>query len=518
MARQEEIKVIISGKDESKKSFDSAGSNLDKLKGIAKTGFLAIAAAAGTAAVAIGAFAVTSIKSFIEAEKEMVIANKAIENALTGLSKSQLENITGFVDLKGALNEVRFEMEKVGKSAVQLGYDDEEASKGFAKLFQASLDVKQAQEDLKLAMDLAAFSGRDLASAVDAVMKVHAGGTRILKEFGIEVEEGITVIDALDLANKRVKGSAQAVADTTAGQLAIMKISWQNLKESLGESFVKAIEPAIKKLNELMQSASFKKTIDDLKLSIESFINFMFKTVPETIGNSIDWFNKLWESLKNLFDLSTVGKLIIDQLRIAWETVWLVIQTQLKPAFDELLETIKPYLPLLEEFGKTAFKVFGIMILGAVLILVKALTGFLVLLTNSLTKMVEIATFIIDVGLKAWELLIDALAKVIEKFESIYNWAKKAKEAISGGFGNIIGKAGSTIGNILGINLQSGGIVPGPVGAPVPAIVHGGETVIPAGRSGGITLNILGGNYLSEDAAEMLGNKLIDILKLNLRF
>lgn len=39
-----------------------------------------------------------------------------------------------------------------------------------------------------------------------------------------------------------------------------------------------------------------------------------------------------------------------------------------------------------------------------------------------------------------------------------------------------------------------GGVVPGPMGAPVPAIVHGGETVIPAGGSmgGGVVVNVSG--------------------------
>ena len=38
--------------------------------------------------------------------------------------------------------------------------------------------------------------------------------------------------------------------------------------------------------------------------------------------------------------------------------------------------------------------------------------------------------------------------------------------------------------------LQYGGIVPGPIGAPVPAIVHGGETWIPPGKAGGFgTIN-----------------------------
>lgn len=71
---------------------------------------------------------------------------------------------------------------------------------------------------------------------------------------------------------------------------------------------------------------------------------------------------------------------------------------------------------------------------------------------------------------------------------------------------------------------QSGGFVNAPLGSAVPAIVHGGERIIPAGgrqngslTGGGITVNINGGMYLSEDVALEIGDMIIDRLKLQLR-
>lgn len=59
-----------------------------------------------------------------------------------------------------------------------------------------------------------------------------------------------------------------------------------------------------------------------------------------------------------------------------------------------------------------------------------------------------------------------------------------------------------------------------------PYLMHEGEYVVPkngalvggGSSGGGIVVNINGGNYLSEDAAEMLGDKLIDKLQQNFRF
>jgi len=56
----------------------------------------------------------------------------------------------------------------------------------------------------------------------------------------------------------------------------------------------------------------------------------------------------------------------------------------------------------------------------------------------------------------------------------------------------------------------SGGIVPGPVGAPVLATVHGGETIIPANESmGGVTVNISGPLFMErEDQMNQLVDKI----------
>ncbi|KKK60503.1 hypothetical protein LCGC14_3023700, partial [marine sediment metagenome] len=41
-----------------------------------------------------------------------------------------------------------------------------------------------------------------------------------------------------------------------------------------------------------------------------------------------------------------------------------------------------------------------------------------------------------------------------------------------------------------GPGFQHGGVVPGPLGAPQMAMVHGGETITPPGKTGGMTLNL----------------------------
>ena len=71
----------------------------------------------------------------------------------------------------------------------------------------------------------------------------------------------------------------------------------------------------------------------------------------------------------------------------------------------------------------------------------------------------------------------------------------KVKQFVEGFFGTKWGQFISLPSAISSIPLfDEGGVVPGPVGAPVPILAHGGETVLPTHSeksiSGGITFNV----------------------------
>ena len=88
----------------------------------------------------------------------------------------------------------------------------------------------------------------------------------------------------------------------------------------------------------------------------------------------------------------------------------------------------------------------------------------------------------------------------------------------------VIKGIGNTIGNFLGFD--QGGVVPGPVGQPRMAMVHGGETILPThkkqagnGRGfGNVTINISGNTLLDDNAGEKLASQIMRELKLNMRF
>jgi len=123
-----------------------------------------------------------------------------------------------------------------------------------------------------------------------------------------------------------------------------------------------------------------------------------------------------------------------------------------------------------------------------------------------------------------WEYIVGVFSSayedilgLVDKITGLANRAKEAIQSIPSRVGGFVSSGFESAKGYLGF--QHGGVVPGPIGAPVPAIVHGGETVIPHGKQGGITVNITGNTFMSDDeAAEAIGDRIVNILKTQNRF
>jgi len=63
---------------------------------------------------------------------------------------------------------------------------------------------------------------------------------------------------------------------------------------------------------------------------------------------------------------------------------------------------------------------------------------------------------------------------------------------------------------------QTGGIVPGPIGAPQMAMVHGGETIVPAGEGGGLVERAINVNVYANVSKDVDINKLANVISQKL--
>lgn len=133
-----------------------------------------------------------------------------------------------------------------------------------------------------------------------------------------------------------------------------------------------------------------------------------------------------------------------------------------------------------------------------------------------LVDAMELLPFWLETIYDWWDSWTTALSKVITFIDNVISAISRAikafndfKTAQKNANIGVFEKVGAGIGKIMGF--QQGGIVPGPIGAPVPAIVHGGETVIPANQSP-MTININNPVVREEQDIDRITQSIIDVL------
>lgn len=243
------LELVISAKDEATKKLEGFQDTLQNMSGSIKK----VGAISATVFAGISAVAVSTIKAYSEAEKDTVITNQSLTNSFNELSGSSLAGLQKQLKItSGGLNELKEMANKAGQSAVKLGFDDETASRSFAKLFAVTKDTTQAQKEMSLAMDLARFKGISLEEATQKLVMVHSGATKELKGLGIAVKEGATVMENLDSITKQVTGSSSAYMDTTAGATEALQVQMGNLSETIGEQLAPVLNDVLKAISPVL--------------------------------------------------------------------------------------------------------------------------------------------------------------------------------------------------------------------------------------------------------------------------
>ena len=168
------------------------------------------------------------------------------------------------------------------------------------------------------------------------------------------------------------------------------------------------------------------------------------------------------------------------------------------------------------------------------------------LIAKSLPILINILSILLGVILAlgdAFNATANFLGTLIFKVMQAVDWFKKLKDSAGAALdkvkqtlekipgastlGSAVKSAGSSVLNafnplagLLG-NLpqfESGGFVNAPVGTAVPAILHGGETVVPVGGAGGgIVINVTGNQLLDNQAGEKIAKKILDVIKYQIK-
>lgn len=523
MADNEEIKIIINADDRASGVLNSVGKSATSLGGVLK----GVGVVAGAAVVAgFGAMvgiAVSSVKAFDEAQlasKQMEATLKSTGNA-AGLFAEDLK------DQAAALQRVtKFSDEAVmGAQNLLLTFTQ---IKGpiFQEATQTILDMSQALgQDLKSSSIQLGKALNDPINGITALSRVGVSFDDTQKKMIETMVNAGDVMGAqkviLAELNKEFGGSAVAAAQTFGGQMEILKNQVGELQETLGKAIVTAITPFITQLAEFAGREDVQETFQNIAIGIGNLIKGFFDLTGVVVGfgkTIYDFAAGVMETLKPTFEI--IALIIQEQLVPLFQMLWDTLKNELWPAIQELWVSLQPFMPLLEQFAKLV----GIAIVAAILAAVGAITIVLTAAAKLLTLFVELSTFMSKVVLAVWKELENRIISVVEGFKMIIEFAKKAADAVKN---FSVSGAASSVAKSLGFRAEGG-----PVTSGSPYIVgeRGPELFVPS-RSGSIIPNsnlgnsvsgggiqiFITGTFLSEDAAEQLGNKMIDRLKLQLR-
>lgn len=177
-------------------------------------------------------FLKSSIEESLNAEKEMALVKTNVENA--GLSYASLAP----------------KIETYSKGLISMGFAAGETGVSVSRLALVTGDYEKAVALNSLAMDLARNKNISLADATGLVTQVTQGNNRVLKQYGIELSDTATTADNLASIQDKVRGSAEAFANTTAGKLETFNERWKDIKEEVGGKLLPVVGEMIDKFEQ----------------------------------------------------------------------------------------------------------------------------------------------------------------------------------------------------------------------------------------------------------------------------
>jgi len=218
-------------------TFDGSGvakakQEFKQLEGVgAKTGF-AMKKAFLPATAAVGALAA----GLFDATKG-AIEDAAAQNLLA----NNLKKATGATDAQISANE-----DWIATQGKLLGVTDDELRPVLSKLARATGSVTDAQKLATQAMDIAAATGKPLATVTTALEKAYGGNMTALQRLAPEyrqlIKDGASFDEVMTALSVTTGGAASEAANTAQGQFKRFGVALSETKESIGAALLPAIE------------------------------------------------------------------------------------------------------------------------------------------------------------------------------------------------------------------------------------------------------------------------------------
>lgn len=421
---------------------------------------------------AVVAFGVSSVKSFQESEKVQAALTNTLRSTagasgqtVEGMNKlsAQLQSTTGFTDeFIGVAQNMLLTFTKVG-------------SEIFPQATKATLDMaRQFGGD---AQQNAIRLGKALNDPIQGITALSRIGVQFSD---VQKQQIQNFMDAGDIMSAQkvilgeittqTGGAAEAYGKTFAGQINILKASFDDLKEGLGQLIMTALKPLIgifagwmKHVNEAGGFLEYFKGIikrneDAFKLVAGTIVGML---VPAIVSMTVS-FGAFLLTIAPWALLGAGVVLLFQKLKISFDDIKNAIAPvlgamgamaqfiwgMLKPAFEQMIAAIKQmwlqFQPIWQQIDgpvMTALKGLAIFIIGpivvAILTFIAAIVAAIFIITKIITfislAQAALYSFLSTVGngiRQAWSAVETFGGKILGWFRSLPSWIRDAVSTI----------------------------------------------------------------------------------------
>jgi hypothetical protein len=184
------------------------------------------------------------------------------------------------------------------KTSLATGVTDDKLRPALSRLALSTGDVTKAQDLLSLALDISQATGKGLDSVANSLGKAYDNNTASLGKLGIGLSaaelKAMSFTEIQGKLSDLFGGAAAENSKTFAGRLEILKVTFDEAKESIGARLLPIIQQLVefvvnKVVPALGKFADFFKPITDAikdnKEEFTIFINFIQKYVVPVLVN-----------------------------------------------------------------------------------------------------------------------------------------------------------------------------------------------------------------------------------------
>ena len=287
------------------KGFDSAKKEFQSLQGFgAKSGFLlknAMVPAAGAVTALAGGLAMAAKAAIADEQSTKLLETQL--RATLGPNQALADSIADFVD----------------QTQLATGVADDELRPALAGLVRFTGDATKAQELLTLSIDASKATGKDLAQVSTAIGKAYDGNFTALKKLGVPLDENIIKTKDFKAAQEALTaqfgGAAAANANTYAGRLAILKIRFDEMVESIGYRVLPILGKLLDEVDKLitiMDERGLGGVIGELGSRLRRFVD-PAQAVLDVLQKNTKQTDGFGAKLKQIgFNVANFGSSIIN--------------------------------------------------------------------------------------------------------------------------------------------------------------------------------------------------------------